>query len=195
MSYRSARKSPPKRVADRQYMKAPPPTPPEFDPQAREPADNTIGEQPEQPNLMRLLTIACDLFLGLPPQSRPSPKWDSLPVLPARVRRIVYMFRWGPPNEVACAICLTAGWGFDGALMRGRQEWSFPSFHANKTLDKRLSIQVITSRNRAPQSRSAAIGIGDGDGDEVGDCDDDETAGDSDDEASFVGTEDGFEES
>jgi hypothetical protein len=89
MAYRSARKSPPKHMADRQYMKAPPPTPPEFDPQAREPADNTIGEQPEQPNLMRLLTIACDLFLGLLPQSRPSPKWDSLPVLPARVRRIV----------------------------------------------------------------------------------------------------------
>ena len=89
MSYRSARKSPPKRVADRQYMKAPPPTPPEFDPQAREPADNKIGEQPEQPNLMRLFTITCELFLGLPPQSRPSPKWDSLPVLPARVRRIV----------------------------------------------------------------------------------------------------------
>ena len=161
MSYRSARKSPPKHMADRQYMKAPPPTPPEFDPQAREPADNKIGEQPEQPNLMRLFTITCELFLGLPPQSRPSPKWDSLPVLPARVRRIVYMFRWGPPNEVACAICLTAGWGFDRALMRGRQEWSFPRFHANKNhpINPRLSLHVITSINRAPQSRSAATGI------------------------------------
>ena len=59
MSYRKAHMRPPKPKADRQYLRAPPPTPPEFDPQAREPDDNTIDELPEHPMLMRALTMLC----------------------------------------------------------------------------------------------------------------------------------------
>ena len=135
MSYRKAHRAPPKPLADRQDLKAPPPTPPEFDPQSREPTDNTIGEFTDHPMLTRWLLMFCVRFLGVPPQSRPSPKWDSLPMLPARVKRIVYMYCWGPPDEVACAVYLTAG--YDTGELRGRQEWSFYNHHhANYRLHK-----------------------------------------------------------
>jgi hypothetical protein len=126
MSYRKAHMAPPKPMADRQDLRAPPPTPPELDPQARELDDNTIDELPDHPMLMRWLSSRCVRLLGLPSQPVPSPKWDSVPMLPARVRRIVYMYCWGPPNEVACACYLTA--------KRGRQDWRFYSAQANKSI-------------------------------------------------------------
>ena len=138
MSYRKAYMAPPKPKADRQDLRAPPPTPPELDPQAREPDDNTIDELPEPPMLMRELLSLCVRWLGLPSQPVPSPTWDSVPMLPARVRRIVYMYCWGPPNEVACACYLTS--------RHGRQEWCFTSFHANKSI---LGIR-IPRIDRAP---------------------------------------------
>ena len=124
MSYRKAHMRPPKPKPDRQYLRAPPPTPPELDPQAREPDDNTIDELPEHPMLMRALTMLCVCFLGLPSQPVPSPNWDSLPMIPARIRRIVYMYLWGPPND--CSMFLTT--------RRGRQGWLFCSYHANKSI-------------------------------------------------------------
>jgi hypothetical protein len=125
MSYRKAYMAPPKPKADRQDLRAPPPTPPELDPQARETDDNTIDELPEHPMLMRWLSDRC-VRLGLPSQPVPSPTWDSVPMLPSMARRIVYMYCWGPPNEVACACYLTTE--------RGRQDWRFYNAHANRTI-------------------------------------------------------------
>ena len=98
-------------------LRAPPPTPPELDPQAREPDDNTIVEFPGDPALAQELLEKC-VVIGLPSKTVPSPKWDSVPMLPAGVRRIVYMYCWGPPDVVECQL----------ALPRGNQEWSYEFF-------------------------------------------------------------------
>ena len=162
MSYRKAHLEPPRPRADRQDLRAPPPTPPELDPRAREPDDNTIDELPDHPMLMRWLSRRCGL-LGLPSKPVPSPKWDLVPMLPARIRRIVYMYCWGPPNEVACACYLTS--------KRGRQDWVFRSAHANKS--------ILGIRPHRPHRIDRAPDV-DGDGD-------------NDSTEPFVGTDDGFE--
>ena len=164
MSYRKARMEPPKPKAHRQYLKAPPPTPPEFDPEAREAADNTIVELPEHPMLMRALAMICVIFLGLPSQPVPSPNWDSLPMIPARIRRIVYMYLWGPPND--CSMFLTKG---------GRQGWLFCNDHANKS--------ILGIYDKAPKPFRIEV---------APDADSDND--DNDDADSFVGTNDGFED-
>ena len=168
MSYRKAHIGPPTPRADRQYLRAPPPTPPELDPQAREPCDNTIDELLDHPKLMQRLSSSCARFLGLPSQPVASPKWDLMPMLPARVRRIVYMYCWGPPDGPACSILLTKG---------GRQEWLFQNARANKSIlgirpDERIP-RIVHPRNR---SRAPDV--------------DDDGGISNDDTESFVGTDD-----
>jgi len=147
MSYRKAHKAPPTPRADRQYLRAPPPTPPELDPQAREPCDNTIDELLDHPKLMQRLSSSCARFLGLPSQPVASPKWDLMPMLPARVRRIVYMYCWGPPDGPACSILLTKG---------GRQDWLFQNARANKYIlgirldDKITRLVHVPDRSQDP---------------------------------------------
>ena len=116
MSYSNAQMDLPEHVTFRygKVLRAPPPTPPELDPQAREPDDNTIVEFPGDPALAQELLEKC-VVIGLPSKTVPSPKWDSVPMLPAGVRRIVYMYCWGPPDVVECQL----------ALPRGNQEWSY----------------------------------------------------------------------
>ncbi len=170
MSYRQAHIGPPTPRADRQYLRAPPPTPPELDPQAREPCDNTIDELPDHPELMHRLSSSCARILGLPSQPVASPKWDLVPMLPARVRRIVYMYCWGPPDGPACSILLTK---------RGRQGWLFHNARANKSI---LGIRPdeISSRSRKVHQRNRS---------RAPDVDDDGYTS-NDDTESFVGTDD-----
>ena len=167
MSYRKAHIGQPTPRADRQHLRAPPTTPPELDPQAREPGDSTIDELPEHPKLMHRL-LHCARILGLPSQPMASPKWDLVPMLPARVRRIVYAYCWGPPNGAACSMHLTSG--------RGRQGWRYPEYNANKSILKIRPNKI----GAHPMNRSSAP-----------DVDDD---GDNDSQESFVGSDDGFED-
>ena len=135
MSYRKGHVDPPAPRLYRQHIKAPPPTPPELDPLARETDDNTIDEIEEHPMFMRFLQDQC-AWMGFSSWPMPSPTWDLVPMLPARVRRIVYVYCWGPPNNVDCQMHLSS--------LRGRQEWSFPSAHAN------LSILGMCDGARVP---------------------------------------------
>ena len=120
MSYSNAQMDLPEHVTFRygKVLRAPPPTPPELDPQAREPDDNTIVEFREKhltTTQRQKLLEQCVAVIRLPSKPVPSPKWDSVPMLPASVRRIVYMYCWGPPDVVECQL----------ALPRGNQEWSY----------------------------------------------------------------------
>ena len=126
MSYRNAQMDLPQHVAFRydKVLRAPPPTPPELDPQAREPDDNTIvefGENHLTTTQRQKLLEQCAALIRLPSKPVPSPKWDSVPMLPASVRRIVYVYCWGPPDVVECQL----------ALPRGNQEWSY-EFYARQ---------------------------------------------------------------
>jgi hypothetical protein len=106
-----------------QVLRVPPPTPPELDPQAREPDDNTIvefGENHLTTTQRQKLLEQCAASIRLPSKPVPSPKWDSVPMLPARVRRIVYMYCWGPPDVVDMQLYL--------GLPRGFQDWSYEFF-------------------------------------------------------------------
>ena len=126
MSYSNAQMDLPEHVTFRygKALRAPPPTPPELDPQAREPDDNTIVEFRENhltTTQRQKLLEQCAALIRLPSKPVPSPKWDSVPMLPAEVLRIVYMYCWGPPDVVECQL----------ALPRGNQEWSY-EFYARQ---------------------------------------------------------------
>ena len=168
MSYRNAQMDLPKHVAFRydKVLRAPPPTPPELDPQAREPDDNTIFAIPENPKLKQLLLEQCALVGGLPSKPVPSPKWDSVPwpMLPARVRHIVHMYYGrGQLDVVDCQLHV--------ALPRGFRDWSYAFFDRP---DKR-------PRGFWPRSPRP-----DDDGYDIDDSD--STA------ESFVGTDDGWDD-
>ena len=128
-------------------LRAPPPTPPELDPQAREPDDNTIVEFPGDPALAQELLEKC-VVIGLPSKTVPSPKWDSVPMLPAGVRRIVYMYCWGPPDVVECQL----------ALPRGNQEWSYEFYDrpANRPRGFRPSLRPVDDGYDIDDSDSTA---------------------------------------
>ena len=107
----------------RQELKAPPPTPPELDPQCREPADETIIELPEHPKLHRALMMLCQVHLGVPSQPvAAEPTW---PTLPIQVRRSILRFLFGLPFPEACAVQLTSRGMTSGDKRRGRQGWAF----------------------------------------------------------------------
>ena len=142
----------------RKHLRAPPTTPPDLDPQAREPADSTIDDLLEHPRARRLY---------VPSQPVASPNWDLVPMLPGRVRRIVYEYCWGPPNGASCSMHLTEG--------GGRRGWRYPEYHANKSILKIRPDKI----GAHPMTRSSL------------DVDDD---GDNDSPGSFVGTDDGFDD-
>ena len=156
----------PEHVAFRydKVLRAPPPTPPELDPQAREPDDNTIVAIPENRKLHQQLLEKCALVCGLPSKPVPSPKWDSVPMLPAEVLRIVYMYCWGPPDVVDCHL----------ALPRGRQDWSYAFYHRRDK--RRRGFRPDGPRSLRPD-------------DDVYDIDDGDSTAES-----FVGTDDGWDD-
>ena len=166
MTYRNAQMDLPEQVAFRydKALRAPPPTPPELDPQAREPDDNTIFAIPENPKLKQLLLEQCALVAGLPSKPVPSPKWDSVPwpMLPANVRKIVHMYYWGWPDVVDCQLRL--------GQRRGFQDWSY-AFYQRR--DQRR-------RGFRPSLRPY---------DDVYDIDDGDSTAES-----FVGTDDGWDD-
>lgn len=132
-------------------LRAPPPTPPELDPQAREPDDNTIVEFRENhltTTQRQKLLAQCAALIRLPSKPVPSPKWDSVPMLPARVRRIVYMYCWGPPDVVECQL----------ALPRGNQEWSYEFYDrpANRPRGFRPSLRPVDDGYDIDDSDSTA---------------------------------------
>ena len=166
MSCRNAQMDLPEQVAFRydKALRAPPPTPPELDPQAREPDDNTIVAIPENPKLKQLLLEKCALVGGFPSKLVPSPKWDSVPwpMLPGNVRKIVHMYYWGSPDVVDCQLRL--------GQRRGFQDWSY-AFYQRR--DKRR-------RGFRPSLRPD---------DDVYDIDDGDSTAES-----FVGTDDGWDD-
>ena len=170
MSYRKAHKDPPPTRIYPLVLRAPPPTPPELDPGARELEDNTIDELYEHPRLRGRILEWCSLKVGLPPAPMPSPKWDFVPMLPGNARRTVFMYCWGPPDLVACQIHLTS--------TRGRQGWFFTNRHANWTTLGRLPDGTRNDK-RVPRGRKH---VGESDGDSGSTSE------------SFVGTDDGFED-
>ena len=175
MSYRKAHKDPPAPRVYRLVLKAPPPTPPELDPGARELDDSTIDELYEHPRLRRRILEWCSSKVGLPPAPMPSPKWDLVPMLPESARRLVLLYCNGPPDNVACQIYLTKP--------KGRQEWFFDlaHWHANWS-----SLGRLPDGKRNPKRQPWGPNrVGESHG----------NLGDSDSTAeSFVGTDDGFDD-
>jgi hypothetical protein len=180
MSYRKAHKDPPAHRIYPLVLRAPPPTPPELDPGARELEDNTIDELYEPPRLRRRIVEWCSLKVGLPPAPMPSPKWDFVPMLPGHARRTVFMYCWGPPDVVACQIRLTS--------TSGRQGWffDFAHRHANWSHLGRLPDGTRNLRRNPKLEPWGRKHVGESGGDLINDSG---STGES-----FVGTDDGFED-
>ena len=107
----------------RQKLKAPPPTPPELDPQCREPADETIIELPEHPKLHGALMKLCQVHLGVP--SQPAAAWPTWPIFPTQVRQCILRFLFGLPFPKACTVQLTSRGMTGKDKRRGRNGWAF----------------------------------------------------------------------